>query len=351
MHALIRAVGFSLLSTIAIAQPGNSGAAWAHVQSLYHPDPVARPVRGSRDEVDAAIRERGARLRQAAQAAQEFYTSFPTHPRAAEARKIEALSVVRGAVMDDEPQVAAAVGIAQAYRNDLKYAAGDRLEVALALERFELSRRVKAGAAAGDIADRRLLAERLRTEFGELPPLLAYYMEIARNAESATAIELATLVTNARKAPRDAVVQANEILDRAALPGKKLALKLPQLAGAEIHFNQLAGQATVILAWHPSGGAVAATMINRFAESMRDAKLIYLGLAASPENAREASAYARLPGIHCYASPGADARKAFDQLKVQYASLPRVVVLDRAGIVVGSGVVAELPALLAKTQG
>ena len=54
-------------------------------------------------------------------------------------------------------------------------------------------------------------------------------MDIAVHADAATALQLATTISQSQKTPRETKARAQEILDRAALPGTKIPLTVPRL--------------------------------------------------------------------------------------------------------------------------
>jgi hypothetical protein len=334
------------------AQSGNQGAdvSWAHIQALARPDPVAKSSNGRRKtpaEFAAEISERRERAREAAQEARDFYSLYPDHPKAAEARKIEALCALRGSEAADQAQIGSALAIARTYRLDSSYPVGDRFEVALAMDRLELSANVKTGFASGSAQERRGIADNLRAEFGNLAALHDYYMEIARGADSATAIQLATAVNQVARANGGAKARATEILDRAALVETRLNLALARLDGGEVDLSQPSQQPTILMVWHPSDPESLGSL-TRHRASLEGVTIIYLALSGTEETAREGLKFARVAGIHCHAPAGISARRVVESLKNQYMATPHVYVFNPDGTVSGWGPTCELGAMLTR---
>ena len=342
----------SILGTTAFAQGAKTAdQQWADVASLAAPAGVAKTANGKKrtnDEIKADIKQQAARSRQAAQSARDFYTQFPGHPKAAEAKKTEALASLRGVETDNATQIQSALSIAQAFRANSSLAAADRFDVALAMDRLKLSLEIKQRRATDQPASWRKLADDLRKEFGDLPALQSYLMDIARTADGATAVELATSVKGSTAASKETKDRAQAILDRAALVGRKVVLKLATTDGSPVDLEQTRSKPAVVVAWSPSEGDALMGLLQ-YQKQLQNADIIYVGLGGSVADLSAAKQqFVRLPGAYCHAPGGVGSRRAIDALKLQYAPLPRVYVLDRGALVLGSGSFSDLPALLAK---
>ena len=324
---------------------------WADLASLAAPAGVARTANGkikSSDEKKADIAQAAARSQQAALDARDFYTRFPSHSKAGEAKKLEALASVRGAETDKAAPTQAALSVAQVFRANTSFPLADRFDVALAMDRLKLSLEIKQRRATDQPATWRKLADDLRTEFGDVPALQSYLMDIARTADATTATDLANTVIRSPVASKDAKDRAQVLLDRAALVGRKVPLQLSTTDGAQVNLDQPRTKPTVVVAWSAAEGDTLMTLLQHH-KRLQNADIVYLGLGGSPAVLTEAKQqFVRLPGAYCHAPGGASARRAIEALKLQYAPLPRVYVLDRGALVLGSGSFSELPALLAK---
>ena len=300
----------------------------------------------TRDELATAVALQAERERQTAQAAKAFYTQNPGHPKATEAQKIEALGSVRGTPAGDTVEAFAAIKLAKAFRERTDVPVKDRFEVALAADRLALTVKIKAKTAADQPLEWQLVAERLRVEFGELPELLDFLMEIARRADLPTAVRIASPIVSSPKATATAKARAQAVIARAALPGSRLNLRLAKIDGGEFDFSQQQGNLTFVFVWSPTN-PLALDAARHFADALpQGAQLVYIALGGSLPEVVRLKAAAPLPGVHCHAPAGAASRDAYDALKIRYAGLPCLYVINRAGFLAGVGQVAEFPALL-----
>lgn len=288
--------------------------------------------------------------RSAAVAAKDFYTQNPDHPKAREARKLEAIAAVRGITKDDETYVQSAMAIARQYRGDTTQSVSDRFQVALTMERAEMARRAQAGAAIGrNKYDVRQLALIMRSEFGDQPELYTYFMEVANTLDAAVAQELATSTLKAPLAPASAKDRARVMVDRAALIGRPITLNLPGFAGAGgVSLSQSTGQVTLLIAWSPADPESIAKLGHFKTILPADSRVVYLGLGGSEGQIKKAESIIPVPGIHCHATVGASSRAAMEALKLKYAPLPRIYIINAKGTLVAEGKIDDLPVLIGR---
>ena len=336
------------------AQSAAADQAWASVSNLAKPVGLVRAVDGKAktpDELKADIKQQGARRRLASQGAHDFYTDYPSHPKAQEARKVEAVAAIQGVESGNAAQEQAAFALGKAFRENKSYPLLDRFEVALAMDRLDLSLRIKNRKAMGRAQDWKALGDKLKTEFGDIPAVHAYYMEIARTADRATAIKIAAEVGQSSIASPAAKSQARVILDREALVGKNITLTLSTTEGGSFDLAQQKNKVTVIFAWSPEDSS-SLSSIKRFEKSLpSDGQIVYLAMGGSPSQVKKGKGDAILPGTHCHAPAGPQSQAANTGLKLLYSPLPRIYVLNRSGLLVGYGRVEDLPALIGKVNG
>ena len=336
------------------AAAGPADQAWANLSVLAKPTALARAVEGKPKtpaQLNAEIKQQAARYRQTAQSAREFYTTHSGHPKAGEARKLEALAAIRGVEAGNAAHEQVAFDLGKAFRENAVNPIADRFEVALAMDRLDLSLQIKSRKARGRPEDWKAVGDKLKPEFGAVPALYTYYMDIARTLDAATAAKLAAEVNAAAAAPMSAKAQAKAILDREGLVGKTVSAKLTTVDAAPLDLGAQKGKVTVVLAWSPSDTSPLANL-KRFEKSLpSDTQVIYLAMGGTAAQVTRGKAEAVVPGIHCHAPTGPLARAANDGLKLQYSRLPRAYVLNRSGVLVGYGKVEDLPALMIKAGG
>jgi hypothetical protein len=108
---------------------------------------------------------------------------------------------------------------------------------------------------------------------------------------------------------------------------------------------------TVLIAWSPEDASSIAT-VTRFEKSLpKDTQIVYLAMGGTSVQVKKVSDNPPLPGIHCHAPSGPLSRSATQGLKLSYSPIPRVYVLNRAGLLTGFGRIEDLPALMAKVSG
>jgi hypothetical protein len=330
-----------------------SDVAWTAVSVLARTSSIRKSSNGNaktKEQVAAEIAQEAARQRQAAQAAKEFYTANPGHAKAGDARKIEALSSVRGAVVADVTQTQAAVKLAKDFRERTDVPVKDRFEVALAADRLALSAKIKAKTAADQSLEWQLVGERLRIEFGDLPELHDYSIEVARRADLPSAVKLATEVTQSPKATANAKARAQSILDRAALVGRPIDLKLTKVDGGTIDLAQQKDEITVIYVWSPND-PLSLESVKRFENALPPgAQLIYLAYGGSVPLVNRLKVSAAMAGIHCQATAGTASKAASDGLKLRYTDLPYLYVINRSGVLTGVGRMEEFTTLIAQAS-
>lgn len=327
--------------------------AWTTVSDLARTSSISKSSNGNaktKEQVAAEIAQEAARQRQAAQAANKFYTANPGHAKAGDARKIEALSSVRGAVVADVTQTQAAVKLAKDFRERTDVPVKDRFEVALAADRLALSANIKAKTAADSTIEWQYVGDRLRAEFGDLAELHDYSMEVARRADLATAAGIANTVSQSTKAGPAAKTRAQVVLARAALVGLPVALKLAKVTGGEFDLSQQPGKITVVLVWSPLD-PLGLESARRFEKIMpQNSQLVYLAYGGSSQGTANLASAAPVAGLHCFAAAGTASRAVSDGLQLRYAELPALYVVNRFGTLSGVGRIEDAALLLANAS-
>jgi hypothetical protein len=291
------------------------------------------------------------RSRQASQAARDFYATYPEHPSARAARKLEAEMAIRGTEMEEPAYSQWALGLARAYREDRSFAEEDRFDVALAMDRLDLALRLKARKAAAKFTDWKQVGDKLRSEFGDLPALHKYFLDLARSADTEGAAAIAREVLQARGLSTELRARAQAAVARAGLNGRPLKVALSMIDGGELDLERQSGRITVVVAWMPSDpGSLDA--LKRYEKTLpQGTQFVYVALGGTATEVRSARSNAPFNGLHCHAPAGRLSSAAYNSLCLSNTSFPRVYVLNKNATVVGTGMVNELPALLVKASG
>lgn len=320
---------------------------WASLQTLTKSSPanaVSDGAKAGGNDQKSKVAAQAERKRQAAQSAKDFYTNYPDHANAEEARKIEAIGELRGVKEGDDAQEKKAISIAKTFRDNRGHSVNARTEVALAMDRLELSRKIKARTVADRPTEKEKIAEAVRAELGHTPELHAYYAEVARSADMFTAKRIAANLLQWPAAPK-VRAEAQAIMDRDALLGQRLNLRYTALDGSLIDLAQTGGGVTVVYAWAPSAGTEMLQSLTRYQNSVPPGvQFVYLALGGSAKDVAALSATAPIKGRFSHQT-GVAVSAALRALKL--TTVPYLFVLNKDGHLAGFGPVSEFTGLLA----
>lgn len=347
-------VSFAIQPATAQGNSKSAEQAWNELEILLAQKPAGTIRSGSVESLSARrakIAIQAAHFRDVADAARDFYSRNATHPKAAEAKKIEAVNSIRAVTDGNALEERHALAVATEYRDDKSHSNVDRAEVALALERFRLSLRLKAKSTADSTSEWLKLADDLQKEFGDYPALQSYYVEIARRTDAATAAQIAAKVVRSSATPPAVRAEAQAMQDRAGMVGQPLRLKVATFSGGEIDLARMQNKIVAVVVWSPSDPESVASLATMRHGIPAGVEVIYVALGGTPDQQLRARSVAPTAGSLCYISPGGQGKAAANALKLKYAPAPYVYVLNRAGNVSGVGRLAELHALLVKALG
>lgn len=319
---------------------------WATVSNGPDGLKISRTPKKSLQDMQDDRAKRVGDYRSAADAAKQFYTTYPNHENAADAKKLEVTWSLLGVTDDNKAQEHAALQLAQQFRTDKANASAARFEVAVLAERVQA--RVKTGGIfKNDPAELERIADKLRAEFGDLPEACQFYVSVARAADRTTAARMAKKLLSL-SAPSSVQAEAHSILDREGLVGQPLSIRLPTIDGKIVDLSKQTGKVTILYIWSSladgrslPGLAAAAKMLPA------GAQVVYLCISGSGEKLKQLEAEAPIPGIHCFELT-ASANPAAAMLKI--GQVPYVYILDRASRVSDFGPADWLPRLLAAAQ-
>ncbi|MGH7947305.1 MAG: hypothetical protein ACREF9_20220 [Opitutaceae bacterium] len=320
---------------------------WSSVSTLGNAAAATLPLSGPRtpEQIRATEKERALRFRAVAKAAKEFHVPFAVHPKTGYARKLEALASLEGITADDPANRSEALKIAGDFRNDKRNAAADRFEVASAMERGELSRKLGGRSWYGNAIEAEIMGDRLRKEFGERPEVYGFYLNIAENGSCFNSGDVATKILQLN--PSAGIrASAQRVLDRWNMIGRPLDLPLRKADGAATSLGAMAGRRTVVVVYSSERDPAGPPGLGDFRKLPPAAvNWVYIALGAAPGQGTQLNAI--VPGTLCVETLGLKSAVA-RQLKV--SRLPAVYVLNEKKALFGFGRIDELPWLLAKSN-
>lgn len=308
--------------------------------------PVSTSVQGKKKAFADITRDKADAARAVAQAAKKFYTDYPDHVNAAEARRVEAVNGLLGVIEGDRAQEASALQVARKYRADKTNPVSSRFEVALLVERTDVKSGQSVRSTAPSARQLEQIADKLRVEFGEITEVFNFYASVARGADMNSANTLAAKMLQWQTVTRDAKIEAQAIVDRHTLLAKPLNWKLPELDKVEpLDLTKSLGKPAIIfLSWHDEAGDNFDSLVKYKKTIPATFQVIYLTLGATEAQLRATKSNAPIAGIHCLESRGS-VGPAAEQFLVRQT--PYVYVLTRAGALAGYGPLSELPSLIA----
>ena len=185
---------------------------------------------------------------EAAQKAREFYTRYPEHPKAAEARQREAELLAAAAQMGSANADIRLAELEAARLENPGLTPEERFEIKARAVRREVMLASAGGGLDKALADYEQAARALREEFPTRLEPWEMLLDIAEQSGDDKARALAREVSqsNAREEIR---AQAQRILKRLERVGKTLPLKFVSLDKREVDLERWRGRVVVLVFW------------------------------------------------------------------------------------------------------
>ena len=250
------AAGFLAVSQGATPAADNDNAeadkAWQKLeQAAEQPEPPAewRTQQPTEEEIARYREGMKAFVEAGAARARDFYTRFPKHTKALEARKME-FGMLTMAVM----QMGRTNNLAQLEmaEKDLLQEPGlgenDRFEIrSMSVQRAAMAQHTRDPQAA--LAELEKGARALQKEFPKRPEVYGMLLEVASEAEGDKARALAREIIDSADAPEQVKAAAQGRLRMLDAQGKPLPIKFKALDGRDVDLAKLKGKVVLVDFW------------------------------------------------------------------------------------------------------
>lgn len=272
-----------------IAVPTAGDAAWQSLQSIIQTD-------GESPSAATLITE--------ADGYKAFYSQYPNHTQARNARCLEALALVKAWLQGDTSQATRRAALVASVRTDKSVSAPLRAQLfafsdSVGIEKQSWTSRDDKMAAYAQ-ATRALIAE-----FPEMPNGYESLMYIARDSSDTAGPALAKEVLSMSAAPAWVRSAAQVIADRFALIGQSLPGIATPMLGAGSPFASASGHSIVVYSWATSNPASVLRAKATAAKAPAGAVVVGVCLDSGDASSAKAQAAAQaLPGTQLYDSLG-----------------------------------------------
>lgn len=298
--------------------------AWIDLQAAMFTEDFSKGLPAEPAALRAALTQRAVWFAAAADQAKKFYTEFPDHARAHDARRQEIQALVSASQMGDAMAEGRLIATVAAVRDDKKIPANIRVQAVAAYSFSTEVRKAKGREERLKAIER--VARGLMASFPDQPQGFESLLTVAHASDDVAAAKVARELL-ASPSPAAVKEGAQTLLGRMDLVGKSLAAELVG-AGIETGRSALAvGRPTVIYTWATwsSGSLALAADLKKRALAVN---LIGLNLDSDTKAAELLAQKEQLPGLLLYDDRGAGGALA-QRLKVRTA--PQLILVDAQG--------------------
>jgi hypothetical protein len=300
------------------ATPTPADAAWQTLKTFGHP--------GKSGSIGAAPASIAADFLSQADQLKTFYTTYPSHPSARDAKRLEALALNQAALNGDKTQQSRRTQLVDELRGDTTLPPAQRMEVVAWSKQVAIADQgVKSKTArlrAQEHVTRDLIAEFPTQRLG-----YESLLSIARESEpNRAAMIVADLLQ--MSPPAEVAAEATALQARLALVGRSLESILPSPEGQAIVASST-GKVIIIYAWSAARPASLASA-RRLAQLAPSASMVGVNLDADPTAAEAVATRENLPGVQSYDARGADAPLA---AALVFNHPPLAYLVDQSGVI------------------
>lgn len=281
-------------------------------------------------------------LKAEAELAKDFYQRFPNSVHVKQAKRKEAISLVRSVNAGDVAAEGHAWSVAQRFREDLGNATEDRFSIAVEMTHMQLAK-ARPRSPAEYFVEYENLVNALVIDFPGNPDAYRGYLGIIRSADRATAKRVAEKVVNIAS-PEEIKEVASRYLRRFEMDGSAPSIEFIDEKDRAFDMASLRGNPVVIEVWTSNTGPFLDR--NWLLSVIPNIEIVSINLdeggnsdlaAAKVIEHRAAATY--------FDKRGRESPMAY---LLNVTDTPSVYVLDSHGRMVGSGRAKELSELLSK---
>jgi thiol-disulfide isomerase/thioredoxin len=231
------------------AAPSDADVAWKALQKALQPPMPPAEWQGhpTEEQLQTFRAEQGLRAGEVADQAKTFYTQYPTHPKAAEARRRE-LDILRVAVqLGNTNKLAELEAREQEKLNDPNLSENERFQ----LRTQAINRTLMAARSQGEAAmltQMEKSARELIKDYPSKPDGYQLLLQVAGQSEEPKMRDLAKEIV-ASDAPEDAKEGAQGLLRKIEALGKPLDIKFTAVDGRDVDVTKMPGKVVLVDFW------------------------------------------------------------------------------------------------------
>lgn len=323
----------------------NPDTAWSQLRAMSTPAvSVARPGETKKIADIKAEREAKAKgLVDAAGQAKVFYTKFPAHAKAGEAKKLEITNLLDAVHVGEVAEEPRALRLGMKFRNDKANAEADRFQIATRMMHLDVEKKkLRSNEARLEEFERQ--ADNFLAEFPGNADVYRLYLGVVQNAPEAKARQAANKILLA-PAPEAIKQQARTVLERHDLIGKSPSLEFVGEGETAFNLEDKRGKVVIAYVWSGANQSSLSTFSTVASAMTAQHEVIGINVEKDVAKARATIAKEKPPGLQYVDARGLGSPAAA-QLKV--VDVPCVYVFRTDGKLVGFGPVGQLTELLSK---